>query len=296
MEVRPIEHAKDALALVGDQLRAAGAEGELSHGILRRLVDEPDAWGEENTILAGMEADRPVALVSMTGSFPALIVGFGDPGQVDVGAFAHALLDAGRRPNAVNGARRWSEPFAQAWEAVGAQAQVGRNMRAFELRRVRWPREPEGRARGAEPGDLELLTRWVLAFAEEIDEAVTPEDARWVAERLQAVDDALFWEAGGEPVSLAAIVRRTPLSSTVAYVYTPPELRGRGYASAVVAHLSQRELDRGAEWCSLFTDLANPTSNHIYAELGYEPRADFRVFELVWGSAVSDGEAARPRN
>ena len=75
---------------------------------------------------------------------------------------------------------------------------------------------------------------------------------------------------------------RTPWSSSVAYVYTPPPLRRRGYASAVVAELSQRELDAGQSWCSLFTDAANPTSNHIYTELGYQPRCDFRYLTLTW--------------
>lgn len=282
MDVRRIDRADEALELLGDALREAGAEGELSHGILHRLVDEPDAWGDEVTILAGMDGDRPAALVSMTGILPALIVGFGDPGAVDVAAFTDAMLDLGRRPSAVNGARRWGEPFAEAWEAAGAHAHVGRDMRAFELRAVRWPAEHDGGPRPAGTDDIPLLERWVLAFTEEIDEPITAEDASHVAARLLEKDDVLLWEAGGEPVSLAAIVRRTPLSSTVAYVYTPPQLRGRGYASSVVAHLSQRELDRGAEWCSLFTDLANPTSNHIYAQIGYEPRADFRLFELAW--------------
>ena len=67
---------------------------------------------------------------------------------------------------------------------------------------------------------------------------------------------------------MAAVVRRTPWSSSVAFVYTPPALRGHGFASAVVAELSQRELDAGQSWCSLFTDAANPTSNHIYTEIG----------------------------
>jgi GNAT superfamily N-acetyltransferase len=280
MEVRRIETAKQALALVGEPLRAAGAEGELSYGILLRLADEPDAWGEDVLILAGMDGGRPAALVTMTGPFPALIVGFGDPGAVDVAALAEAMLASGRRPTAVNGARRWSEPFAETWQALGAHAHVGREMRAFELTRVRAPRTPPGRPRPAAPSDRELLERWILAFAHEIGEPATADEAASAAARLLELEDALLWEADGGPDSLAAIVRRTPLSSTVAYVYTPPDLRGRGFASAVVADLSQRELDRGAAWCSLFTDLANPTSNHIYAEIGYEPRADFRLFEL----------------
>ena len=51
-------------------------------------------------------------------------------------------------------------------------------------------------------------------------------------------------------------------------VYTPPEQRRKGYASAAVAEVSQRFLDAGARVC-LYTDQANPTSNGIYQALGY---------------------------
>ncbi|MEO2005035.1 MAG: GNAT family N-acetyltransferase [Candidatus Poribacteria bacterium] len=48
-----------------------------------------------------------------------------------------------------------------------------------------------------------------------------------------------------------------------------PELRGRGYASALVAKLSQHMLDSGFSFCVLYTDLANPRSNAIYEKIGY---------------------------
>jgi predicted GNAT family acetyltransferase len=57
-------------------------------------------------------------------------------------------------------------------------------------------------------------------------------------------------------------------------VYTPPEARNRGYASALVAAISQAQLDAGRRFCFLFTDLANPTANHIYQAIGYEPVRD----------------------
>lgn len=60
----------------------------------------------------------------------------------------------------------------------------------------------------------------------------------------------------------------------VAPVYTPPELRGRGYASACVAAVTQAQFDRGRRFCFLFTDLANPTPNEIYQAIGYEPVCD----------------------
>jgi predicted GNAT family acetyltransferase len=56
-------------------------------------------------------------------------------------------------------------------------------------------------------------------------------------------------------------------------VYTPPERRGRGYAAAVTSLATQRLLDAGAR-PMLFTDLANPTSNGVYARLGYERVGD----------------------
>jgi predicted GNAT family acetyltransferase len=62
---------------------------------------------------------------------------------------------------------------------------------------------------------------------------------------------------------------------SVSYVYTPPHLRRRGYATACVAELSRSLLASGYTFCALFTDQANPTSNHIYWEIGYRPVADF---------------------
>jgi predicted GNAT family acetyltransferase len=62
-------------------------------------------------------------------------------------------------------------------------------------------------------------------------------------------------------------------------VYTPPELRGRGYASSAVAARSRLAIQNGLR-CTLFTDLANPTSNKIYADVGYRRVADWN--ELVF--------------
>lgn len=42
----------------------------------------------------------------------------------------------------------------------------------------------------------------------------------------------------------------------------------------MLAALSQRMLDGGREFCCLYTDLSNPTSNDIYMSLGYEPVCD----------------------
>ena len=63
-------------------------------------------------------------------------------------------------------------------------------------------------------------------------------------------------------------------------VYTPTAERRRGYAGSAVAAASRRALGAGAARCMLFTDLANPTSNKIYAEVGYRPVADWEEIAL----------------
>jgi uncharacterized protein len=284
VEVVAHERAASALDDVGEALRAAGAEGELSYGILARLIADPEAWGSEVTLLVARDGSRPAALVTMTGHLPALIVGFGDPESTDYVALADAMLAAGRRPNGVNGAVRWSDPFTAMWAEYGAEPSVQRDLRAFELRLVKAPAAVEGRFVEAGEREVGLLADWIVAMGDDIDEPIGHEEALSVARRVVANRDLCVWEVDGRPASMAGITRRTPWSSCVALVYTPPDRRRRGYASALVAALSQRELDAGQEWCSLFTDLANPTSNHIYAELGYEPRCDFRHYGLVWPS------------
>ena len=82
------------------------------------------------------------------------------------------------------------------------------------------------------------------------------------------------WVDEGAPVSFSGYGGLTPNGIRIGPVYTPPELRRRGYASALVAELTKRLLDGGRKFCFLFTDLANPTSNSIYQRVGYEPVSD----------------------
>ena len=72
----------------------------------------------------------------------------------------------------------------------------------------------------------------------------------------------------------------TETAVRVGYVYTPPPARRRGYATALVADLSAEVLASGRRSTFLYTDLANPTSNAIYARIGYEPVCDVIDVEI----------------
>jgi GNAT superfamily N-acetyltransferase len=132
---------------------------------------------------------------------------------------------------------------------------------------------PPGHPRRAQGGDLELLLAWTRAFAEEADPGShwdEEEARRRLAHRLEAGSPSGYWIwEDGEPVSLTGYVAPTRTGIRIGPVYTPPGLRQRGYATALVARVSREMLARGRRFCFLYTDMDNPTSNAIYQRIGY---------------------------
>ncbi|MBD3257380.1 GNAT family N-acetyltransferase [candidate division GN15 bacterium] len=182
----------------------------------------------------------------------------------------------------VMGEEAAAKTFAEHWSSLtGVVAHRGMRQRIYELREVNPIHYPEGDIRPAPPDDLDLVIKWSHAFHTDcFGDTEHPElDDSQTAGMVEKGN--LFLWVDSEPVSMAALTRPTAHGISVSFVYTPPALRGRGYASAVVARLSQRCLDSGREFCSLFTDLSNSTSNSIYQRIGYNPVAD--VTELILG-------------
>ncbi len=140
--------------------------------------------------------------------------------------------------------------------------------------------------RPADRSDRALLLEWVEAFATEVLHEDASGDAgrheRSVDARLAGGDAGFaLWEADGRPVSLVGFGGPTPNGIRIGPVYTPPEHRGHGYASALTAGVSAQQLAQGRRFCFLYTDLANPTSNAIYVRIGYERVCDSRELALV---------------
>lgn len=170
--------------------------------------------------------------------------------------------------------------FAEIWHRrTGQVFQPGKRERIFELTAVRAVSGVPGRLRAATAADRELLVTWVDAFFTEAAPEPGPFDAEEWVERLFAspLRGAYLWEDGGS-VALACSGGPTPNGVRIGPVYTPLERRGHGYASAATAALSQLLLARGRRFCFLFTDLANPTSNHIYQAIGYQPVCDVDIY------------------
>ncbi|MCX5193794.1 GNAT family N-acetyltransferase [Streptomyces sp. NBC_00249] len=160
--------------------------------------------------------------------------------------------------------------LARAW---GTRSRVVEESRLHRLGALAAPDPaPPGRARPAAGADLPLLLEWVEAFNRELGQPGTASEAA-LRDRI-SYGGALLWEDGGVPVSLAGFSRPIGAVSRVFPVYTPPGLRGRGYAAGVTHAVSGAAYAAGASEVLLFTDVANPTSNALYRRLGYAPLED----------------------
>jgi uncharacterized protein len=285
-----LARADDLLALAGDFLAGREAEHNLLLGILGGLRSPaPGAVGEAPYMAAVVRGDTVVAVAVRTPPWNLVLSEIDDRAALPVIARDVAIDLAERGPDAtirgVLGPAVQAEAFARSWvRRSGQRPRLARIERIFRLDRVRPPRPAGGSWRLATIADRSLLVAWLTAFNDEALEGDEPVDMAVMADRMLAGGGraAYLWDHDG-PVSLTAVGGRTPHGVRLGPVYTPPERRGRGYASCLVAAVSQAQLDAGCRSLFLFTDLANPTSNHIYQAIGYEPVrdvADWR-FEAV---------------
>jgi predicted GNAT family acetyltransferase len=176
------------------------------------------------------------------------------------------------------GPSQTAQAFAETWAKTSkVEYRTGIRQRIYELRKVTFPQPTPGSLRLATEGEAELMTQWALAFQKEALTPGDPVETRETVERRISHQEIYLWE-DGQPVSMAAKARPISNGISVNLVYTPPEFRRRGYATSCVAALSQILLDAGWHFCVLFTDLSNPTSNHIYQTIGYTPVCDFNEY------------------
>ncbi|MER7836317.1 GNAT family N-acetyltransferase [Streptomyces sp. NPDC096040] len=197
-------------------------------------------------------------------------------------ALAARLLTLGHPVPGFAAERATAEAFVAAWERLtGTPGKLRDLERLYRLGELTAPSPaPEGRARVAGPSDRDLLIRWYGGFVADAGVPGGQDAGDWADFRLSYGGITLWETPDGTPVSMAGVTPTVAGQARIAPVYTPRELRGRGYAGAVTAEVSRAALARGVGEVLLVTDLANPTSNALYQRLGYRQVADWAVYGL----------------
>ena len=254
----------------GVVLRVAGEFLEsqpVFHNLILSLLHARVAYHEpgrfwvaaENNQVIGVVFQSPITIAAQLTPMPAAVVA----------AMVDAIAEAGVVLPGVGGEAATAASFAGQWtERCGSAAVPYEGMRLYELGQMEEGASVEGRLRRGVPEDRATIVRWVSAYNTETREhANNPET---VASRWLSAGQVWLWECD-QSAAVSMAVSRGPVAGVVRIsgVYTPPEHRRRGYASACVRALSKRMRAAGYR-CILYTDLGNPTSNSIYRRMGYK--------------------------
>jgi uncharacterized protein len=284
IRVRRSSDAEVFLAEAGPFLAEREAEHNLLFGICLSLLRDRSVFGDGNAFLAVIEEDgRVVGAAVRVAPFNIVLSETEDLAVIEpLVTEAHEALDS--LPGVV-GPRLAAATFARGWCTLsGAAATVTMTNRIYRASTATPPRGVPGSIRAYRDEDHDLTIRWLDAFVREAlpQEAARESSEEMLERRLADPDGEMrFWDVDGATVALAGFGQRTPNGIRVGPVYTPPELRGNGYASALVGQMTAELLNGRHRFCFLFTDLANPTANGIYRRIGYEAVGDVEQYAFV---------------
>jgi len=279
MKLTVYEQASDFLDAVLAPLLQEEEKNGLILGIALR-VREGRAYGEGAPLfLAVHDEESLIAAVIRTPPYNMIL--HCRPDRLDaLDAVASHLIEIGHPLPGINGTVNVASAFASSWyRQTGQTSTVRMSQRIYTLTEATPPRNVSGHMRWAREEDIDRLAQWFLAFCDEAVPDAPPPDPTENVRQFMSAGKLAVWDDGGM-VSIAGSSRGTPNGATISAVYTPPEHRGHGYASACVAALSQWLLDDGKHFCTLYTDLSNPTSNKIYQNVGYRRIADCAMIAL----------------
>lgn len=143
------------------------------------------------------------------------------------------------------------------------------DMMAYHCPKVIFPENVQGKQSKPEEEHILRLMEFCQGFMKDSFQVeVTMESQRKSAENLILSGNCFIWSDQDVVVSMANIAHQNKTFARINYVYTDPDFRGKRYASALTAQLSDILLKTN-RIPMLYADLANPFSNRLYKKIGY---------------------------
>ncbi|MGH3209418.1 MAG: GNAT family N-acetyltransferase [Trebonia sp.] len=249
-----------------------GQNGQTSRAGWRTRVAGQRAEPAAQEVLFGWweppDGGEPRGAFAHDPSAPLLIAGKAP----EIGAaLAATLAKLGRQVFGVDAPTEVADAFAAAWsQRAGTTVRAHKNARVYRLLAPQGMEMagPAGRLRCARAEDRALLADWLTAFAVEANERLgsasdlaadlishgyavfwevpqRPSRLRDAAHHLPLPhyrDPAQFGDAGHQPVALVTLTRPVAGTVRISIVYSPPERRHNGYATALTLAVSHAVL------------------------------------------------------
>ncbi|WP_318614084.1 GNAT family N-acetyltransferase [Sporosarcina sp. YIM B06819] len=254
------------------------AEKEDVYSLFFGVLQAIKAGRYDNPFMATIEEGGQVlALIQMTPPHPLNLI-IVDEKRVEaiLDVLIGELVELEIEMSSVISLKSWAYRFVAKWqEQTGMGHQLLMDQGLYRLDEVNEALQPSpGSWRLANEGDCSLIEGWFTIFEEDTGLPITPlEDVKKRVATFVGEREVFLWQHEGKVVSMMKKARPTQHGVTVSFVFTPHEERKKGYARTIVAACST-ELLKNYDFCVLYTDLMNPTSNKIYQEIGYKRIAD----------------------
>ena len=246
------------------------SENEVQNNLLLSFIESKTA-DRANWISAAVKDNSGEVVLTAVCTPPYNIVMYetgNKPNDAAVKLLADELRNSGESLPGVLAEEGLAGRFAEAYGGKGRFVKH-MSMNIMRLDKVNDIELASGSLRTMREEDMFFVPYWERAFSVDCNVEVfdIPTTAEKVRKRI-GKDIHFIWE-DGHPVSQAAHARNTQNGAVINSVYTPPFYRNKGYASSVVAMLSQRLLQQNYKFCCLFADTSNPVSCGIYRKIGF---------------------------
>lgn len=254
------------------------AEKEDVYSLFFGVLQAIKAGRYDNPFMATIEEDGKVlALIQMTPPHPLNLI-IVDEKRLEeiIDVLIKKIVELEIEMASVISLTSWAYRFAEKWqEQTGMEHQLLMDQGLYRLEKVNDTlQKSPGSWRMADEEDCTMIEGWFSIFEEDTGLPITPqEDVKKRVSTFVTEQEVFLWEHDGKVVSMMKKSRPTRHGVTVSLVFTPHEERKKGYARTMVAACST-ELLKNYDFCVLYTDLMNPTSNKIYQEIGYKRIAD----------------------
>lgn len=236
------------------------------------------AGNYENPFMATIEENEKVlAIFQMTPPHPLNLI-FVDEIRLEeiIDCFIKNMIELEIKFRSIISLKPWAYKVAKKWEIkTGMTHQLLMDQGLYRLNKINETLEHSpGTWRYAEECDSSLVEKWFNLFESDTGMPISPNEhvKKRVAMFLKE-QEVFLWENKGRVVSMMKKSRPSMNGVTVSMVFTPKEERRKGYARTLVTAVSI-ELLKDFDFCVLYTDIMNPTSNKIYREIGYKRIAD----------------------
>jgi predicted GNAT family acetyltransferase len=265
-----VERSHDATAFaarVRPFLQREAAVYNLELGLLRLL--EGDAEEAADTFFAMvLDGEEVVGVAFQFTGRKCIVTKMPEQGALEL---ADMLEQSERNMPGVNGPPSVAHAFAARYAAsCGLSCEDGTPQGIYSLEQLIPPRPTRGSFIVARPEHVSIAAEFELGFQRDVHLIDPLGDVVENAKRRIQAGKLYFWvDEANQPVSVVLRARESAETATITFVYTPPEHRGKGYASNCVASLCHLLLGEGKRYCTLYADLSNPTSTGIYQAIGF---------------------------